>query len=83
MVLRYGGLYGPGTSLTSRGAQIEAVRKRQLPLVASAVGVWSFLHVADAAVAAVAALSEGAGVVDMTAGRRNWPFAGGSGPGQC
>ena len=33
IVLRYGGFYGPGTGFDSDGAQTEAVRKRQFPIV--------------------------------------------------
>ena len=58
LALRYGGLYGPGTSLNEEQAQL--VRARKLPVVGRGTGVWSFLHVADAAAAAVAALDHGA-----------------------
>jgi 2-alkyl-3-oxoalkanoate reductase len=64
VVLRYGGLYGPGSSLT-RGPQIDAVRKGWFPLVGSGAGIWSFLHSADAASATVAALTRGAGVYNI------------------
>lgn len=59
IVLRYGNFYGPGTSLDRDGEQTEAVRKRQFPLVGDAGGVWSFVHVDDAAAATVAALEHG------------------------
>jgi nucleoside-diphosphate-sugar epimerase len=59
IVLRYGGFYGPGTSLASDGEQSELVRKRKYPLVGDAGGVWSFIHVADAAEATVAAIEHG------------------------
>ena len=58
VALRYGGLYGPGTSLNEEQAQL--VRARKLPVVGRGTGVWSFLRVADAAAAAVAALDRGA-----------------------
>jgi len=64
VVLRYGGLYGPGSSLT-RGPQIDAVRKGWFPLVGSGAGIWSFLHSTDAASATVAALTRGAGVYNI------------------
>lgn len=60
IVLRYGGFYGPGTSLGDGGAMVEGVRKRQLPIVGDGAGVTSFLHVEDAAAATVAALERGA-----------------------
>ena len=59
IVLRYGAFYGPGTSLTPGGAQFELVRRRKFPLVGDGGGVWSFIHVADAAEATVAAVERG------------------------
>ncbi len=56
IVLRYGGFYGPGTSLAPDGEQSQLVRERKYPLVGDAGGVWSFIHVADAAEATVAAI---------------------------
>ena len=56
VVLRYGGLYGPGTSLAADGVHFEAVRRRKFPVVGSGEGVWSFVHVEDAASATVAAI---------------------------
>jgi nucleoside-diphosphate-sugar epimerase len=59
IVLRYGALYGPGTSLAPREEQFELVRERKYPLVGTGGGVWSFVHVADAAEATVAAIERG------------------------
>jgi nucleoside-diphosphate-sugar epimerase len=59
IVLRYGGFYGPGTSLGPEGEQTEAVRRRQFPVVGDGGGVWSFIHIADAAEATVAAIERG------------------------
>lgn len=56
IVLRYGNLYGPGAS----EALVELVRKRRFPLIGDSAGVWSWIHVDDAASAAVAALERGA-----------------------
>lgn len=58
-VLRYGVFYGPGTGLDREGEQTEAVRKRQFPLVGEGSGVWSFVHVDDAATATLAAIEHG------------------------
>jgi 2-alkyl-3-oxoalkanoate reductase len=58
-VLRYGGFYGPGTSLSQGGVYLEAVRRRQFPIVAGGTGVWSFLHIQDAATATLAAIEAG------------------------
>ena len=59
IVLRYGAFYGPGTSMAPGEQQFEMVRKRKLPLVGSGGGVWSFIHIADAADATVAAVDHG------------------------
>jgi 2-alkyl-3-oxoalkanoate reductase len=59
VVLRYGGLYGPDTGVTSSDAA-ELFRKRQFPVVGDGAGMWSFVHTADAASATVAALDRGA-----------------------
>ncbi|NYG05762.1 nucleoside-diphosphate-sugar epimerase [Phycicoccus badiiscoriae] len=59
IVLRYGGFYGPGTSLGPDGEQTEAVRQRKFPVVGDGGGVWSFIHIADAAEATVAAVERG------------------------
>lgn len=55
IVLRYGSLYGPGASDGICGL----VRRRRLPLVGTGAGVWSFVHVADAAAATAASLKAG------------------------
>ena len=59
IVLRYGAFYGPGTSMAPGAEQSEMVRKRKFPLVGGGGGVWSFIHVADAAEATVAAIEYG------------------------
>jgi nucleoside-diphosphate-sugar epimerase len=59
IVLRYGGFYGPGTNMAPGGELSEMVRKRRFPLVGDGGGVWSFIHVADAAEATVAAVEHG------------------------
>ena len=59
IVLRYGGFYGPGTSMSRGGEQFEMIRKRKFPVVGDGAGVWSFVHIADAAEATVAAVERG------------------------
>ncbi len=59
IVLRYGAFYGPGTSMAPGEEQFELVRKRKFPLVGDGGGVWSLIHVADAADATVAAVERG------------------------
>jgi nucleoside-diphosphate-sugar epimerase len=59
IVLRYGALYGRGTSMAPGGNEFELIRKRKFPVVGRGGGVWSFVHVADAAEAVVAAVEHG------------------------
>src|ERR1700729_3439712 len=59
IVLRYGGFYGPPTSLSPGGEQFEMLRKRKYPVVGTGAGVWSFVHIADAAEATGAAVEHG------------------------
>ena len=59
-VLRYGSLYGPGTSIADHGDIVRLIRERKFPIVGGGTGVWSFIHVADAARATVAAIERGA-----------------------
>ena len=56
IVLRYGNFYGPGTG----DFLLDAVRKRQLPLIGGGTGIWSFIEITDAAAATVAAVERGA-----------------------
>jgi 2-alkyl-3-oxoalkanoate reductase len=59
IVLRYGGLYGPGTSFAEDGESLEAIRKRAFPIVGDGGGMASFIHVEDAARATFAAIERG------------------------
>jgi nucleoside-diphosphate-sugar epimerase len=56
IVLRYGGFYGPGAS----DVLLDAVRKRQVPVIGGGTGVWSFIEITDAAAATLAAVGRGA-----------------------
>jgi nucleoside-diphosphate-sugar epimerase len=60
VVLRYGFFYGPGSSYAAGGYQASEVRKRRFPIVGAGTGVFSFVHVEDAASATVAACERGA-----------------------
>jgi len=60
LALRYGNFYGPGTGIADDGDIVGQVRKRRLPIVGDGAGVWSFVHVHDAAAAAAAAVGRGA-----------------------
>jgi nucleoside-diphosphate-sugar epimerase len=59
VALRYGGFYGPGTSIAPGEAQVEMIRKRRFPVVGNGDGVWSFIHIEDASSATLAALERG------------------------
>jgi nucleoside-diphosphate-sugar epimerase len=60
IVLRYGGFYGPGTNIARGGDMLEMVVKGRFPVVGDGSGVWSLIHIEDAASATVAAIERGA-----------------------
>lgn len=65
LVLRYGGFYGPGAS----DVLLEMVRKRQVPVIGGGTGIFSFIEIADAAAATLAAVHRGApGVYNIVDG---------------
>jgi nucleoside-diphosphate-sugar epimerase len=59
VVLRYGYFYGAGSAISASGSMAEDVARRRLPIVGRGEGVWSFIHVDDAARATVDALERG------------------------
>ncbi|HWJ51186.1 MAG TPA: NAD(P)-dependent oxidoreductase [Solirubrobacteraceae bacterium] len=59
IALRYGYFYGPGSSISASGSMGEDLARRRMPIVGRGQGVWSFVHVDDAARATVAALTHG------------------------
>jgi nucleoside-diphosphate-sugar epimerase len=61
LVLRYGSFYGPGTgiSLAPDAVMAGPIRKRRFPIVGSGGGVWSHVHIEDAAAATAAAVERG------------------------
>lgn len=59
LVLRYGNLYGPSTAYSPEGSVATRIRERKMAIVEGGLGRWSFLHVVDAASAAVLAISNG------------------------
>ena len=61
VVLRYGSLYGPGAT----DLFVEMIKRRKVPVIGNGAGIWSFIHVQDAASAAVAALDRGDGVYNI------------------
>ena len=72
-MLRYGYFYGPGSAISRDGSIGRGNRRRRLPIVGGGSGVWSFVHVEDAARATVAALDArrpGAPTTSSTTSRR-------------
>jgi nucleoside-diphosphate-sugar epimerase len=59
IALRYGFFYGPGTWFNPDGDVARQVRQQQFPIVGNGDGVWSWLHIEDAAIATVAAAERG------------------------
>jgi nucleoside-diphosphate-sugar epimerase len=56
VALRYGFFYGPGTWYTREGDMGDQVRQQQIPIIGEGQGVYSFVHIDDAAGATAAAL---------------------------
>jgi len=65
VVLRYGQLYGPGTYFAPDGYFAHLARRRRLAIAGGGGGLFSFLHVDDAASAAVCALTRGSGAYNV------------------
>jgi nucleoside-diphosphate-sugar epimerase len=61
IVLRYGGFYGPGTNIEAAPDAVMAnlIRKRRLPVIGGGGGIWSMVHITDAASATVAVIERG------------------------
>jgi len=79
VALRYGFFYGPGTWFSGDGDMGEQVRRRQVPVIGDGQGVWSWVHIEDAAIATAAALECAPGayniVDDDPAPQRVWLLA--------
>ena len=79
VALRYGFFYGPGTWYASEGDMGDQLRQRQVPVIGSGQGVWSFVHIEDAAAATVAALGCASGAYNVVDGdpvpQRVWLLA--------
>src|SRR4051794_18502896 len=65
VALRYGFFYGPGTWYSPEGACADQARRQEIPIVGKGTGVWSWVHIVDAAHAAVAALTAPPGVYNV------------------
>jgi nucleoside-diphosphate-sugar epimerase len=64
-VLRYGFFYGPGTWYWPDGAIGQQARNGELAVIGEGNAVWSFIHVADAIAATVAAITAEPGVYNI------------------
>jgi nucleoside-diphosphate-sugar epimerase len=65
VALRYGFFYGPKTWYNPDGASADQMRQQQVPLVGAGQGVWSWVHIEDAAIATVAALTVEPGIYNI------------------
>jgi nucleoside-diphosphate-sugar epimerase len=65
VALRYGFFYGPNTWFHPEGASADQVRKQEMPIIGRGEGVWSWIHIDDAAGATVAALTAPAGIYNV------------------
>ena len=59
IALRYGFFYGPGTWFNPDGDVAQQVRQQKFPIIGNGEGVWSWLHIEDAAIATIAAAERG------------------------
>jgi nucleoside-diphosphate-sugar epimerase len=59
IALRYGFFYGPGTWFNPDGDVARQVREQQFLIIGSGEGVWSWLHIEDAAIATANAAVQG------------------------
>ena len=66
--LRYGFFYGPGTWYIREGDMGEQVRQQQVPVIGDGEGVWSWVHINDAAAATAAALECAPGAYNIVDG---------------
>ena len=60
-MLRYANFYGPDVT----EAMFDVIRARKFPIIGDGGGIWSWIHLDDAAAATVAALTRGSGVYNI------------------
>ncbi len=65
VALRYGFFYGPGTWYHRDGAGADQFRRGEVPIIGEGRGVWSWIHIDDAAKATVAALTATPGIYNI------------------
>jgi 2-alkyl-3-oxoalkanoate reductase len=63
--LRYGFFYGPKTWYGENGAVADQVRRQGMPIIGQGEGVWSWVHIEDAALATVASLAVPPGIYNV------------------
>lgn len=68
VALRYGFFYGPGTWYARDGDMGEQVRQQQVPIIGEGQGIYSFVHIDDAAEATAAALEGPPGAYNIVDG---------------
>lgn len=69
VALRFGFFYGPGTWYHPDGSMAEKVHKKKIPIIGKGQGVWSFVHIEDAAKAVAAAIYCSPGAYNITNNR--------------
>jgi nucleoside-diphosphate-sugar epimerase len=65
VVLRYGYFYGAEVEMVPGGFDRSDVRRRRAPIVGEGTGIFSLVHVDDAAAATIAAIDRGAGIYNI------------------
>jgi 2-alkyl-3-oxoalkanoate reductase len=82
LALRYGAFYGPGTGISNdpQAVLTRQILRRRFPIIGDGGGIWSYIHIEDAASATAAAVDNGGSgiyniVDDEPAPVREWlPF---------
>src|SRR5215467_12045136 len=72
VALRYGFFYGPGTWYTREGDIGDQMRQQQVPIIGEGQGIYSWVHIDDAAEATAAALECPPGAYNIVDGNPSW-----------
>ena len=65
VAMRYGFFYGPNTWFYPDGASADQVRKQDMPIIGRGQGIWNWIHIDDAALATVAAITAPLGIYNI------------------
>jgi nucleoside-diphosphate-sugar epimerase len=65
VALRYGFFYGPNTWYSPDGACAYQAKRQEIPIIGEGDGIWSWVHIEDAAIATVAALTVPPGIYNI------------------